>query len=106
MNGVSKHPMGKSAKCRWQAQCDQILVICCAKPRLNSVGIVMLPVFYVAQHLETGRLVRLLADYTSWPTRDIHAVIQPNRHQPARLRLFMDRLIADSKTLPWERAGE
>ncbi|WP_350334235.1 LysR family transcriptional regulator [Coralliovum pocilloporae] len=68
---------------------------------VEGVGIVMLPVFYLAEHLKQGRLVRLFPDYTTWPERDIHAVFRPNRYQSARLRLFIDHLVAACRGLPW-----
>jgi len=68
---------------------------------VNGVVIVMLPIFYVAEHLANGRLVRVLEDYTTWPERNIHALFQPNRHQSTRLRLFVDHLAAACKALPW-----
>ncbi|QYX57132.1 LysR family transcriptional regulator [Roseovarius sp. SCSIO 43702] len=69
---------------------------------IAGVGIVILPVFFVAEHLAAGRLVRLLPDHETWPERDIHAVFRPNRFQSTRLRLFVDHLVAMCKDLPWE----
>lgn len=69
---------------------------------LESVGIATLPVFYVADHLKTGRLKQVLPSYQTWPNRDIHAVFRPNRYQSTRLRLFIDHLAEACKNLPWE----
>lgn len=69
---------------------------------IQGVGIVILPIFYVAEHLETGALQRILPDYTTWPDRDIHAVFLPNRYLSTRLRLFVDHLTITCKALPWE----
>ena len=69
---------------------------------VEGVGVALLPVFYVAEHLNAGRLQRVLPDYLTWPERDIHAVFRPNRYQSTRLRVFVDHLIAACKRLPWE----
>lgn len=70
---------------------------------LEGIGIVILPVFYVAEHLQAGRLQRLLPDHLTWPERDIRVLFRPNRYQPARLRLFVDHLVAAAGDFPWER---
>lgn len=69
---------------------------------IEGVGIAILPAFYVAEHLNVGRLQRLLPRYLTWPERDIHAVFRPNRYQSTRLRVFVDHLVATCKELPWE----
>ncbi len=68
---------------------------------LQGVGIVILPIFYVAEHLENGELQVVLPDYVSSPKRNIFAVFAPNRFQSTRLRLFIDQLVDTSKGLPW-----
>jgi len=70
---------------------------------LEGVGIVILPVFYVAEHLRAGRLQHLLPEYRTWPERDIHVLFRPNRYQPTRLRLFVDYLVATAERFPWEQ---
>jgi DNA-binding transcriptional LysR family regulator len=75
-------------------------VLC--RTAVEGVGIAILPIFYVAEHLENQRLQRLLSNHLTWPERDIHAVFQPNRFQSTRLRLFVDHLAATCKQLPWE----
>ncbi len=72
---------------------------------VQGVGIVILPVFYVAEHLRTGALQQILSNSTTWPSRDIHAVFLPNRYLSTRLRLFVDHLTLACKTLPWEGEG-
>ncbi len=68
---------------------------------LQGIGIAILPIFYVAEHLKSGGLIKVLPDYTTWPDRDIHAVFMPNRYLSTRLRLFVDHLAAICKSLPW-----
>lgn len=74
-------------------------ILCSAA--LQDVGIVLLPVFYVAEHLESGRLQHVLPEFETSPKREIYAVFQPNRFQSTRLRLFVDHLLAIAKQLPW-----
>ena len=69
---------------------------------LQNVGIVLLPIFYVAEHLESRRLQHVLPRFVTSPQREIYAVFAPNRFQSTRLRLFIDHLVATSKALPWE----
>lgn len=68
---------------------------------LQNVGIVLLPIFYVAEHLESRRLQHVLPDFVTSPKREIYAVFPPNRFQSTRLRLFVDHLVATAKRLPW-----
>lgn len=68
---------------------------------LQHVGIVLLPIFYVAEHLESHRLRHVLPNYATSPKREIYVVFPPNRFQSMRLRLFVDQLIASAKQLPW-----
>ena len=87
---------------RGQFKADSGEMLCSAA--LQGVGITILPVFYVAEHLETGALQIVLPDHTTSPKRDIYAVFPPNRFQSTRLRLFVDYLVATSRKLPWEKA--
>lgn len=68
---------------------------------LQGIGIAALPIFYVAEHLKEGSLMQVLPEYTTWPSRDIHAVFMPNRYLSMRLRLFVDHLAKVCKSLPW-----
>jgi len=69
---------------------------------LHGVGIVILPIFYVADQLKTRALEVVLAESETYPKRDIYAVYPQNRFQSTRLRLLLDHLIAASRQLPWE----
>lgn len=68
---------------------------------LLGVGIVILPIFYVAEHLENRDLQIVLPGLVTAPKREIFAVFPPNRFQSTRLRLFVDHLVATSRQLPW-----
>jgi DNA-binding transcriptional LysR family regulator len=69
---------------------------------IEGIGIAILPIFYVAEHLATGALQSILSDHVTWPRRDINAVFQPNRFLSTRLRLFIEHLAIACKKLPWE----
>ena len=69
---------------------------------LEGVGIAILPIFYVAEHIKNQELRAVLSDYVTSPKRDIYAVFQPNRFQSTRQRLFVDHLVSTCKQLPWE----
>src|SRR5262249_14236764 len=70
---------------------------------LASAGIAMLPTYYVADDLRSGRLVRVLPRYELDPM-DIQAVYLSRRHQPKPLRLLIDffaeRFAGDEP--PWD----
>ncbi|MFC3050695.1 LysR family transcriptional regulator [Kordiimonas pumila] len=68
---------------------------------LQGVGLAMLPIFTAIEHLQSGELVQLLPDYTSWPERGIYVVFPQNRHQSTKVRLFVDWLTEVGKSLPW-----
>lgn len=58
---------------------------------LAGGGIAILPTYYVADELRTGRLQRLLPEL-ELETLGIHAVYLSRRHQPLALRLLLDFL--------------
>ncbi|WP_341864226.1 LysR substrate-binding domain-containing protein [Gymnodinialimonas sp. 57CJ19] len=68
---------------------------------LKHIGIVILPIFYVARHLKSEDLQIVLPHLSTFPKREIFAVFPPSRFQPTRLRLIVDHLVAASKQLPW-----
>jgi len=70
---------------------------------IQGIGIVSLPIFYIAEDLQCGALKRILPEYTTWPQRDIHAVFMPNRYHSTRLRLFVDHMTQACRQLPWEK---
>ncbi|MGB1077436.1 MAG: LysR family transcriptional regulator [Bdellovibrionales bacterium] len=69
---------------------------------LQGLGLTILPIFYVADHIKSGALRSVLQDFQTWPHRDIHAVFPPSRYLSTRLRLFVEHLVQDCKNLPWE----
>lgn len=61
---------------------------------LNGVGISRLGLFHVIHDLREGRLVELLSSYNAGDIEDIHAVYSSRRHMTARVRVFIDFLVA------------
>ncbi len=85
---------------RGNFKADSGEILCSAA--LQGVGIAILPVFYVADHIKKKRLQPVLSHFVTSPKRDIYAVFQPNRFQSTRQRLFVDHLVSTCKQLPWE----
>ncbi|MGE7992243.1 LysR substrate-binding domain-containing protein [Pseudomonas sp. NPDC089554] len=59
---------------------------------LAGLGVLQAPRFMAQAHLESGTLVRLLADWTQAPN-PIYIVYSPNRHLSARVRVFVQWLV-------------
>ena len=71
---------------------------------LAGGGIILLPTFIVGEDLRAGRLVRLLPDYPP-PEQGLYALYPPGRHLSAKVRSFVDFLIARFAGEPaWDRA--
>jgi len=69
----------------------------------NGIGIAILPMFFVNESLQEGKLIPLLEEYSPATERNIYAVFPPNRYQTARLKLFLEEISAICKKLPWEQ---
>jgi DNA-binding transcriptional LysR family regulator len=95
-------PVGKSGlvSLTGNFKSDSGDILC--RAAIEGVGIVILPVFEVAKHLESQELRSILPNYVTQPRREIYAVFQPNRFQSLRQRLIVDHLVATCKQLPWE----
>ena len=64
----------------------------------------LVPTFIVSQDLRAGRLVRLLPDFPP-PEQALHALYPPGRHLSAKVRSFVDFLVARFGGEPtWDRA--
>jgi DNA-binding transcriptional LysR family regulator len=71
---------------------------------LAGGGVILLPSFIVGDNLRVGRLVRLLPDYPP-PEQGLHALYPPGRHLSAKVRSFVDFLVARFGGEPaWDRA--
>ncbi|MCE2926319.1 MAG: LysR substrate-binding domain-containing protein [Rickettsiales bacterium] len=69
---------------------------------LDGVGIAILPGFTVATYLKSGKLVRVLKDYESYPRRQIVALMPPDRHRSLKVKLFIEWLTSACKAIPME----
>jgi DNA-binding transcriptional LysR family regulator len=64
-------------------------------------GVILMPTFIVGDELRAGRLVRLLPDYPL-PEQGLHALYPPGRHLSAKVRSFVDFLVARGEPA-WDR---
>lgn len=69
---------------------------------LQGIGVALLPIFCVAEHLNSGKLERVLPEYTTHPERGIYAMFPQNRHLSTRVRLFVDYLSECFNSFPWK----
>ena len=70
----------------------------------QGLGIVAKPTFLLAEAVASGRLVRVLPDYTTETQEAVHAVYPHNRHLSAKVRAFVDFLAARfGPEPPWDR---
>lgn len=60
---------------------------------LLGLGIIRMPLFFVSKFIDDGRLVVVLRDYEE-PMRGIYAVYPHRRHLTAKVRAFVDFLVA------------
>lgn len=68
-----------------------------------GMGIVYQPTFIVADAVCDGRLEILELDHPPFAIGSIYAVYPPNEHLPAKVRVFIDFLIASfAGTPPWQ----
>ncbi|WP_087742938.1 MULTISPECIES: LysR family transcriptional regulator [unclassified Acidovorax] len=59
---------------------------------LDGLGIVSVPAYYAAGHVESGRLVRVLPDWTSTDESIFYLVFPATRHMPLRVRRLIEYL--------------
>lgn len=59
---------------------------------LTGLGIAHIPAFIAQPHIDAGRLVPVLADWTA-DTIPVSIVYSPNRHLSTRVRVFVDWMI-------------
>ena len=68
---------------------------------LAGVGVAILPIFSVHHHIESGKLVHILPEFTSDHERGIYAMYPQNRYLSTRTRLFIDWLSKASEGFSW-----
>jgi DNA-binding transcriptional LysR family regulator len=70
---------------------------------LGGLGISLLPTFIVGEDLQSGNLQPALTQYVA-SERNLHALYLPNRHLSAKVRVFIDFLVARFLPVPyWDR---
>ena len=70
---------------------------------LAGLGIALAPTFMAGEHVQSGGLVTLLPGYAA-PEAALYAVYPPGRHLSAKLRSFVDFLVARFGEEPeWDR---
>ena len=70
---------------------------------LGGLGVSLLPTFMVGNDLQAGRLQAVLTEYVP-SERNLHALYLPNRHLSAKVRVFIDFLLARFAPPPyWDR---
>ena len=75
-----------------------------AEAVVAGLGVALLPTFIIGKELQSGRLQSVLAEYIPLE-RHIYAVYLANRHVPAKIRAFIDHLLARFGPQPyWDRS--
>jgi DNA-binding transcriptional LysR family regulator len=70
---------------------------------LGGLGVALLPTFIIGKDLQAGQLRAVLSEYIP-VERHVYAMYLPTRHLPAKVRAFIDFLIARIGTEPyWDR---
>jgi DNA-binding transcriptional LysR family regulator len=70
---------------------------------LGGAGVSLLPTFIVGNDLQAGRLQAVLTEYVP-SERNLYALYLPNRHLSAKVRVFIDFLLARFAPPPyWDR---
>jgi DNA-binding transcriptional LysR family regulator len=74
-----------------------------AQAVLGGLGVGLLPTFIIGQELQSGKLQAVLSEYVALE-RQIYAIYLPNRHLSAKVRAFIDFLLARFGPEPyWDR---
>ncbi|HUJ60935.1 MAG TPA: LysR family transcriptional regulator [Kofleriaceae bacterium] len=72
----------------------------CRDVALAGGGIALMSDFMIAEDLASGALVRVLPDWTTYPT-EVHAVYPARQNLPPRLALFLDHITKALNPPPW-----
>ncbi len=69
---------------------------------LGGLGIALLPTFTIGKELQSGKLQAVLSEYIPVERyRYVYACYLPSRHVPAKVRSFIDFLLARIGTVPY-----
>jgi DNA-binding transcriptional LysR family regulator len=75
---------------------EGLLAMCC-----RGAGIMVATEWMIGQELADGRLVRVLPDWRFDFEGAVHLVLPPGRLVPAKVRVFVDRLVQELTPPPW-----
>jgi DNA-binding transcriptional LysR family regulator len=72
----------------------------CKEMMQKDLGIVRLPESFCIDQVEAGTVQEILSEYTT-PLVEIHALYPSRRHLNAKVRLFLDHMMASLQNHPW-----
>ena len=72
----------------------------CKEMMLKDLGVVRLPESFCIDQVEAGTVQEILSEYTT-PLVEIHALYPSRRHLNAKVRLFLDHMMASLQNHPW-----
>ena len=81
---------------RLRANNGEVLVDSC----VAGLGVALVPDFMLGDHLQAGRLVRILDQWMEWRA-GVFALYPHNRHLSAKVRHFVDFLVDKFSPAPW-----
>ncbi|MDM0066187.1 LysR family transcriptional regulator [Variovorax sp. J31P207] len=84
--GEAQHNVPTHA--RFHVNSSQII----ADHALAGLGVALLPTYLVGEHLQSGRLVPLLAGYQPTVNSALYALYLPNRYMTAKVHCFLEML--------------
>ena len=74
------------------------------KVALAGQGIALLPSFLILDDVQAGTLAQVLPAYTA-PEASLYAIYPPNRYLAAKVRVFIDHLVAFAGSNQWQLPG-
>ena len=95
-----RDPAGKTGSVRGESVFRANTAEMMLQAVLDGIGMAVLPGFTVATYVQAGKLVQVLAEYKTDPTRSIVALMPPNRFRATKVKLFLDWLGQACKALP------
>lgn len=94
-----KSPEGDRVSLRPQVRMTTNNIFALREAALMGLGLAVLPRWFIDRELEEGQLIDVLPSWRA-PTLLVHLAFLPGRHQPRRLRVFLDTMLASIPTIP------
>ena len=95
-------PSGTTAEIGPNVRIASASLLSAVDATLGGAGIAVLPDFFVTEHIRTGRLVRVLPEF-SGERRELFAVYPSTRNLAPRVRALIDHLLTSFDPPPWTR---